>query len=131
MRSLILRLAKVFPQSLIAEILKIFGPNLTESFLLVFGGTTIKIPSTKDIRDMQVSLAIYDTLKNAKSAAESRRLCEVLCEQHHLKRQEVRTLYRHTKKLLKEGKKMSEAVVRISQHKSARIKVKHRTKRRM
>ena len=130
MLSLITRLAKIFPQSLVAEILRIFGPDRTEKFIYVFGGTTIKIPSTKDIREMQISLAIYDTLKNAKSAAESRRLCAILGEQHNLKRQEVRALYKWTKKMLKEGNKYREEDSRVSRHQRSRIKVKYRTKRR-
>jgi len=130
-RSLITRLAKIFPQSLTSEILRIFGPELTEKFFLVFGGTTIKIPSTKEIREMQIGLAIYDTLHNAKSRAESRRLCAILGEQHDLKRKEVRKLYKYTKGMLREAKKVNEADVRVGNNQKARIKVKRKNKRRM
>lgn len=98
---------------------------------MVFAGTTIKIPSTKDIREMEINLSIFETLNNTKTGAESRRLAEILAERYDLKHHEVRQAYRTVKKLLKEGRKMNEAETRITNYQKAKVKVKHRTKRRM
>jgi hypothetical protein len=116
---------------LIAEIIRIFGPDLADKFLLVFGGTTIKVPSTKEMQQAKVNLAIYDTLKNVKSPVESRRLCALLQEQHNMKRADVRQAFYDTRKLMHEAKAYTEADARIGQHQKSRVKVKRKTKRRM
>ena len=115
-RVLIWKLAKIYPQSLIAEIYKIFGIEDTEKFLTVFAGMTIKIPSTIDIENEDRNLAIYETLKKSQSGSESRRLGTVLCEQHKLKRKELREIFNATKRKLREAKKSVESDRLTSEH---------------
>jgi hypothetical protein len=124
-------LAQVFPQSLTAEILKLLGPEQTEKFLMVFAGTTIKVPTTKDVQEAERNLAIYDTLKKAKSPPESRRLGETLAEQYNISRYEVRELYRLTRKMLNEGRILTEADIRTGHHQRSRVKVVRKKKRSM
>lgn len=98
------------------QILRIFGIEDTEKFLTVFAGMTIHVPSTADIENEERNLAIYETLKASQSAAESRRLGKVLCEQYRLKRKELREIYKQTKKKLKEARKFAEADKLVSEH---------------
>ena len=130
-RSLIQKLAKLFPQSLIAEIYRIFGLDNTEKLILVFAGTTIHIPSTKDLEEEDRNLAIYETLQKSNSAAESRRLGHFICEQYGLKRKELRIIYKKTKKKLKEAKKFTESDQLVSAHLPKKIKLKRETRRRL
>lgn len=116
---------------MIAEVYHLLGAEMTEKFLMVFAGTTIHVPSTRDINEADRNLAIYDTLSKAKSPLESRNLCEVMCKQYNLRRFEVRELYRLTRKMLNEGKTMLEADARTSQHKKSKLRVKRKKERRM
>lgn len=115
-RSVILKLAKIFPQSLTAEIHRIFGTEYVEKFITVFAGMTIRVPSTTEIETVERDLAIYETLQGSQSAAESRRLGALLCEQHKLKRKELRQIYKQTKRKLKEAKKHIEKDKLTSEH---------------
>ena len=129
-RSLILKLAKIFPQSLVAEIHRIFRIEDTEKLLTVFAGTNIHIPSTKELEEEERNLAIYETLSKADSKSEMKRLGEVLCQRFDMKRREIRHAYLRTKKKLKEAEKFVEADKLTSQHSPSPRKRKWKRKKR-
>lgn len=113
------------------EIYRIFGnPALTEKFLTVFGGTTIRIPSTKELEEEERNLAIYQTLMGSGSKSESRRLGKALCEHHGLTRREMRLLFKTTRRKLREAEKISESDQGVGKMRPKKVKVKRKNKRR-
>lgn len=132
-QSTVQRLVRLFPQSLIAEINRIFGAIATEKLMAVFAGTTIYIPSTKDLELAERDLAIHDTLLKCTTRAQSRRMGVVMCAQYRISRKELRDSYKKVRFLLRDGKKHIEADVRTSLHQTRRrkIKTKRRSKRRI
>ena len=107
-RSLVSRLGSIYPQSLTAEITRLFGIEKAVNFLTVFAGTTIHVPSTLELENEERNLAIYDTLKESQSGAESRRLGTHLCQRYKLKRKELRKIYKQTRAKLKAAEKHRE-----------------------
>jgi len=121
----------MYPKSLVAEFFRLFGAADTEKLLTVFAGTTLRIPSTKELEEARRNIAIYETLSHAKSAAEARRLGEALMSQHNISRNQVRRVYKLTRKLLRESKRFSEADAKTGQLKKKTIRVWRKSKRRM
>lgn len=111
------------------EIYRIFGIEDTEKLLQVFAGTTIYVPSTKNLENEERNLAIYETLKKSKSMQETRRLGELLCEQYKLKTREMRLIRRQTEKKLQEAKRFVESDKLVSKHQPKKIKLKQKNKR--
>jgi hypothetical protein len=109
----------------------VFGTELTEKFILVFGGTTIHVPSTREIEEESRNVSIYSTLKNAKSIQQSKRLGQALCEQYDLDRTEMRDIFKDTKRKLREAKRVIDSDKRVSVHMPKKIKVRRKSRRRM
>jgi len=116
---------------LIAEISKLLGSEAAEKFLIVFAGTTLKIPSTQDLQEAKRNLSIYDTLKDAKSKEEAKRLRAVLAERYDLRVKEVRHINRYICRQVKEAFKILEADAKTGQHIQSKMKVKRKKKRGM
>lgn len=128
MQSLLAKLARIYPRTLLSEFYRMFGPEATEKLLTVFAGTTLHIPTTRDLEDAQRDVAIWETLSRSKSAAESRRLGEALCKQYKIPRRKMRYIYNSMRRLLKERTKFSTADKSTGQHKIGSIKIRRKLK---
>jgi hypothetical protein len=131
LKALIIKLSKMFPQSLLADFERIFGTEATEKLLIIFAGTTLQVPSTKELDEAQRDIVIYKTLSGSKSISESRRLGVLLCQQYNISRREMRRIYKKTRRKLKEAKRFNDSDQRVGNHLPKRIKVKRVSKRRM
>lgn len=131
MQSLLAKLAKIYPRTLLSEFYRMFGAANTEKLLMVFAGTTLHIPSTKDLEDVQRDVAIWETLARSKSAAESRRLGGILAKQHRIPRRRVREINRQMRRMMKENARFEAADKKTSQHKGGKIKIRRKQKWRL
>jgi len=96
--------------------------------LTLFAGTTIRVPSTKEQDAAIRDISIYETLRGAGSASESRHLAEALAKQHKMSRRHVRSIYKKMRKLFKVNKKLQEEDIATGQHKVKRVHVKRKSK---
>lgn len=119
---------QLFPKTLIPDFFNTFGKEVTEKLLTIYAGTTIRVPSTKDQDAALRKISIYETLRGAGSASESRRLAEALSKQHKMSRRHVRNIYRTMRKLFKVNKKLQEEDIATGKHKVKRVHVKRKSK---
>lgn len=131
MRLLLDKLAKIYPRTMLAEFHEMFGPAVTEKLLTIFAGTTLVIPSTKDLENAQRDVAIWETLRRSNDPGQSRRLTESLAQQHNIPHKKVRAIYYRMMRRLKANKRLNEAVRNVGQHRPGRMKTQHRSKRRL
>jgi len=122
------RLVQASPKSLIAEFLRIFGEQATEKLLTVFAGTTIQVPSTKNVEDALRDIAIYETLSQARNPAQSRRFGVSLAAQYRLTRVRVRKIYHKMYRQNRLNQKLLEADRATGKHQISRIKVQRKTR---
>lgn len=128
MRLFLDKLVKMYPRSLLSEFYRMFGLVHTEKLLAVFAGTTLQIPSTKDIEHALRDISIWETLRRSKSPGESRRLSIHLAQQHQITHKRVRTIYYSMVRLLKENTKFTEADKLTGQHKLGKVKVRRKNR---
>lgn len=130
MRLLLDKLSRLYPKSLVGEFYRIFGAEVTEKLLTVFGGTTIRVPTTKDLQEAQRNLAIYDTLIRSTTSKESRRLSTQLSNRYDVTKKEIRVIFRHMKRLNKESSKIKEADVAVGKHRKKKLRLRKKSRRR-
>ncbi len=119
-RKVLSKLALFFPQSLIAEYRRDFGEDSTEKLINIFGGTTLNVPSHKEIETATRDIIIYETLERSRDSAESRRLGAVLGKQHELSRHKIRAIYNSMRKRIRQNERQAAREKKVSQHQRTR-----------
>ena len=131
MRLLFEKWAKIYPKSLVSEFCRMFGPANTEKLLAVFAGTTLQIPSTKDLENAERDILIWETLRHSKSPNESRKLSANLASQYHLPRKKIRHVYYTMMRRMRENKTLEDADRATGQHKQGNLKLNRRVRIRL
>jgi len=89
----------------------------TKKLLLVFGGTSIRIPSMKEILNMQRDLQIYEELARTVSRKDFRIAKKVLEARYGLSKKRLEDIHVEMSKLHKEGKRIRKHDIAVGQHK--------------
>jgi hypothetical protein len=123
-RFLFEQLGKLFPKSLVHDFYTIFGEAVTEKLLSIFSGTTIKVPSTEDLREAERDIIIYESLIKCPLPEEAKRVRKTLSRKYGLKKKNIRIIFKRMSRLHRMAKKVHEADHAVSQHKVKRIKIR-------
>lgn len=83
---------------LLPELYEVFGREKLLQFLEIFGGTTIKVPSEKDLIQAARDVAIYTRLHDAQPGHKDP--VDDLCHEYDLCSDEVYTIYREMAQLM-------------------------------
>lgn len=126
MKSLLDKLALLFPKSLISEFREICGIEITQKILDVFGGMNLKVPSHEDIEKMKRDLDIYNALNHArgldKGKIEFRIMRRTLQAKHGLNKKKILKIFHNLDKLHKKSREIKAADEAVKAHKKPKRK---------
>ena len=100
------KLVQFYPRSLISDFYRVFGGEPTAKLLTVFAGTTMRIPGTREIQKLSRNIAIYETLRKAKSEGKTRKVIQQMSEKYGISKRRVRVVYREVRRRDKAAKKI-------------------------
>jgi Mor family transcriptional regulator len=130
MRHVLSRLKSMYPRSLLSEFQEVFGEKMTVRIIEVFSGTTLEIPSRRDIEIADRDITIYESLAVCTNSRQLRDTMESLGKRFNLSERRVGEVFRRMKKQLQENKRFKLADSLTGQLKKSSMQVKHESKRR-
>jgi Mor family transcriptional regulator len=131
MRLLLRHLKDIFPKSFLNEFMETFGEESTDRLLDIFSGTTIEIPSSKNLESAERDIIIYTRLSPLIAKYDVIQMVQDLAKRFKLTKEQVKSIYKGMKKHMKSSRKFQEASERVSQIKKSRVVIKRRTRRRL
>lgn len=105
-----------FSKSHIVEYGRVFGKDNLKKLLAVFGGTTIRVPSVKDVQRMEKELAIFKILSSAEDNAQRKILRLQVQAKFGVKKKDVSEIYRRLGKAWRQYQKAKAEDRAVSKH---------------
>ena len=125
------KLRVMFPRSLLAEFTEIFGEANARKLIDVFSGTTLEIPSRKALENAERDMLIYELLSISTSPQQGKEKRDKLSRKYNLSKGRVQEIFRQMKRQVKENRKFQQADESVGRLQRSRIKVEHRSRRKM